>query len=284
MKQDAENASSNNGRSDQAAMIHRLVAGQACESVEDRVVVEQAVTIMVDDVGSFTVLCTPSDVEALAVGFAFSEGIIDGVQDILSYSTSKADPNVVGLKVDNPVAATAQRNLIIASSCGLCGSRSIEKNLSRMAKCSFTLEVSLGLLNDVVDRMHGMQTVFHATGAAHAAGVFDETGSIFAFAEDIGRHNAVDKAVGKCLLAGRPTVGAGIVVSGRVSYEIAAKAARAGIELIAAVSAPSSMAIQDAERWNMTLCGFVRSRRANVYTHPQRIVDLNGSDDQRPGG
>jgi FdhD protein len=115
--------------------------------------------------------------------------------------------------------------------------------------------------------------LFEKTGGAHAAAIFDTAGSIMAFAEDIGRHSAFDKVIGKCLMAGLETKGCGVALSGRISLEMVTKAARAGIELIAAVSAPSSFAIEAAQRWNITLCGFVRSGRMNVYTYQQRIDD-----------
>ena len=123
-------------------------------------------------------------------------------------------------------------------------------------------------------RLRETQTVFEATGGVHAAGVFDAAGAMLATAEDIGRHNALDKAIGECLLAGRATGGCGVVLSGRVSFELVAKAARAGVEVILAVSGPTSLAVEAADRWNITLCGFVRGDRMNVYTHPGRIEEL----------
>jgi FdhD protein len=117
-----------------------------------------------------------------------------------------------------------------------------------------------------------MQHIFRMTGGAHAAGISDSSGKISAFAEDIGRHNALDKAIGKCLLGGLPMKSCAVALSGRVSLEMVTKSARAGIELIAAVSAPTSLAIEAAERWNITLCGFVRSDKLNVYTHSKRIT------------
>jgi len=122
--------------------------------------------------------------------------------------------------------------------------------------------------------MHSMQKLFETTGGAHAAGIFDKSGSIIAFAEDIGRHSAFDKAIGKCLIAELNTKRCGVVLSGRISLEMVSKAARAGIELIGAVSAPSSFAIEAAKKWNITLCGFVRPGRMNVYTHLERICNL----------
>ncbi len=122
--------------------------------------------------------------------------------------------------------------------------------------------------------MQARQELFQRTGGTHAAGILSAKGELIALGEDIGRHNALDKAIGRCILGKRPTDGCGLVLSGRVSVELIVKAARAGIELVAAVSAPSSLAIDAAKRCNITLCGFVRDTRATVYTHPHRIIGL----------
>jgi FdhD protein len=253
--------------------ICRILTGQQSKTTTDSVVVEQAVTVMVDKVGSFTIMATPSDIEALAVGFIYSEGIIRGIKDCLAVSRSEKMPLVVGIEVQNPTQI-AKRNLIVASSCGMCGVRNIEKMLSEISPCDNTLSISADRLTDMAETMRSMQKLFQATGGAHAAAVFDAKETILAFAEDIGRHSAFDKAIGKCLMAELATNGSGVVLSGRVSLEMVFKAARAGIELIAAVSAPSSFAIEAAQLWNITVCGFVRTGRMNIYTHPERITDV----------
>lgn len=254
--------------------VCRIANDQPVEKVADQVIVEEAVTVMVDKVGSFTIMCTPCDVEALAVGFIFSEGMIDGMDDVIAVSQKEGLANVIGIQVQNPSRIAAGRNMIIASSCGMCGTRNIEKMLADMPVCGRSLEVDSGMLIEVAEGLRSMQRVFEFTGGSHAAGLFDAGGEMIAFAEDLGRHSAVDKAIGKCLLTGRSMKSCGMALSGRVSLEMVAKAARAGIELIAAVSAPSSFAIEAAERWGITLCGFVRLDRANVYTHPERIRNL----------
>jgi FdhD protein len=252
--------------------ICRMTAGQKPEIKDDCVVTEQAVTVMIDKVGSFTIMATPSDMEALAVGFIYSEGLIDSFQNCLAVSQDEKLPNVVGIEIQNPTQIT-KRNMIVASSCGMCGVRNIEKLLANIPECETTLSVSADELFRISAAMRSRQTLFEKTGGAHAAAIFDTAGSIMAFAEDIGRHSAFDKVIGKCLMAGLETKGCGVALSGRISLEMVTKAARAGIELIAAVSAPSSFAIEAAQRWNITLCGFVRSGRMNVYTYQQRIDD-----------
>ncbi len=258
-----------------AVEIFRIVEdGAADGKALDKVIVERPITIMVNGVGSFTILCTPTDLTALAVGFVFTEGIISSMNDVISISSDPAIPDVIAIVTKDQSPAATNRNLVVTSSCGLCGVRNIEELLARANQCDDSLKIRRDTLTVVLENMESMQHVFSQTGGAHAAGVFTADGEIVAFAEDIGRHNTMDKAIGKCILEGRPTGECGIVLSGRVSFEMVAKAARAGIGLILAVSAPSSFAIDAADKLNVTICGFARAGRANVYTHPKRICDL----------
>lgn len=245
------------------------------EQVDDHIITEAPVTIMVHKVGSFTVLCTPSDLEALAVGFLHAEGMISGADEVIAIHRKDHLAHVVGVEIERSSQYGIQRNLIVASSCGMCGTRNIEKMLAGIPPCADTLEVDVPLLFEVTDKLRTKQEVFTLTGSAHAAAVFDSCGTISAVAEDIGRHNALDKAIGKCLLSELPLRGRGVVLSSRVSLEMVAKAARAGIELIVAVSGASSLALDAARQWNITLCGFVRQGRANIYTHPERVRPNN---------
>jgi FdhD protein len=257
--------------------IFRVHGAASAERVADRVIVEEPVTIMVDRVGSFTVMCTPSDIEALAVGFVYSEGMIRSTDDVLAICAKDDLPNVIGIEIREPAQFGIARNLVVASSCGMCGVRNLQKILAEVPACPHSLRVPQQLLLDVVEKLRPMQTTFALTGSSHAAALFDRDGATLAFAEDIGRHNALDKAIGKCLLARQATRGCGVVLSGRVSLEMIAKAARAGIELVVAVSGVSSYAITTAQQWNITLCGFVRNGRINIYTDPTRIrLDNNG--------
>lgn len=237
------------------------------------VICEETVTLEIEAVGRFAMMCTPIDVEALAAGFAYSEGIISSAVDIVEVESSRSSPwtRLLRMRLASPPPAVNARNLIITSSCGLCGSRNIEELLIA-GNVEKRLAVSTHTIVAMAEDMLNRQEIFRATGAAHAAAIFDRAGNILAFAEDIGRHNALDKVIGKLLLAGRSAEGLAAMLSGRVSFELVAKAAIAGIELIAAVSAPSSLAVDVAERCNMTLCGFVRGERITVYTHPDRIT------------
>jgi len=245
--------------------------GAAPVMAEDYVVVEDVLVIEIEDVGSYTLLCTPYETSALAVGFAFAEGIISGIDDISRLHHCDDTPGVIRIVLANPAQVPGtQRNLV-------CGSReAVERFVSGTSAVGQSLSVATALLLSTLQDMQAQQRLFSQTGGTHAAAIFSGGGEIIAFSEDIGRHNALDKAIGKCLLGGIPIAGCGVVLSGRVSFELVAKSARAGLELIAAVSAPSSLAIEAAEQSNITLCGFVRTDHATVYTHPQRIQHLPG--------
>lgn len=239
------------------------------------VAVEGPVTIDVDGNRAFTVLCTPDDKRAMAVGFLFSEGIIDSVSDIALLNECADDPDVIRVRLAKgaPDAGKAGRNLLIVSSCGMCGSESMDDKLANLPKVGNSLKIKKAVLRNVAEDIRAKQAIFEGSGGTHAIGIFDAEGHVISFAEDIGRHNALDKAIGKCLLMGKSTAGCGAALSGRVSLEMVGKCARAGIEVISAVSAPTSLALDAATRCNITVLGFVRSTRATAFTRPGRIVD-----------
>lgn len=260
-------------------MIHnvsaiRVSSGHDPAPEECRVVAEQPVTLEIEGVGEYTLMCTPSDQMALAVGFTFTEGMIADLSDVGLIRVCEEDSNTIRMRLSGESCSRAgTRNLIVASSCGLCGLERVGEILDNLGVCRQSLRVSLSRMLAVHEKMRSLQTIFRDTGGTHAAAIFTSEGEIVSFAEDIGRHNALDKAIGKCLLSETPTAGCGLAFSGRASFEIVVKAAKAGIEVIAAVSAPSSLAIQAAERCGITLCGFVRGDRATVYTHESRVGD-----------
>ncbi|MFH2001915.1 MAG: formate dehydrogenase accessory sulfurtransferase FdhD, partial [Planctomycetota bacterium] len=165
------------------------------------------------------------------------------------------------------------RNLLIVSSCGACGTEEMNQKLAALPKVGDTLRLEGRLLRSVTQEIYRYQPLYKSCGGTHAIGLFDATGRIFASAEDTGRHNALDKTIGKCLIDAIPTAGSGAVLSGRVSLEMVGKCARAGIELISAISAPTSLAIEVADRCNITLCAFVRHDRATIFSHPERVTD-----------
>jgi len=237
------------------------------------VAVEHAVTINIEDVGNYVLMCSPADLDALAVGFACSEGLIADLSDIdqLMVAAGGARSSTVRMRLVNRPAETGSRTLIVSTSCGICGSRDIEERLNGPPVGDQLRVTGLQLIS-LGKAMRREQALFARTGAAHAAAVFDADRRIIAFAEDIGRHSALDKAIGKCLIARQSTQGCGVMLSGRVSYELVCKAAAAGLELIAAVSAPMSLAIEAATQRKITMCAFVREDRATVYTHRHRVT------------
>ena len=262
-------------------------AGGAPAPVDDPgdLIVEAPLTLDVQGVGAYTIMCAPENTVALAVGFLFAEGIIDGPQDIGVLQRCEDDPGVLRVRlaengnlpeVRNLREGAVTRNLLIVSSCGLCGSRSIGEMLAALPRVGEELVVRAPVPRLAIEAMRQRQSLFRRTGGTHAAALFDRRGALVSFAEDIGRHNALDKAIGACLLEGRSPAGCGAALSGRVSLELVAKCARAGLELIAAVSAPTSLALDAARRASITLCAFVRGERATVYCHPQRVVGLQG--------
>jgi FdhD protein len=254
------------------AVRFSTVSGESAEE-QVSVVMEAAVTIDVQGVESYTLLCTPDDNIALATGFLLSEGIVDSLDDIASLEPCKDDQATVRvrLKESVPRIDDAGRNLLIVSSCGMCGVEGLDARLEALPAVGDSLRVGSPLLLEVGNRLRRNQPLFEACGGTHAAGIFDAEGELLSHAEDTGRHNALDKAIGRCLQSGQSPAGCGAVLSGRVSLEIVGKCVRAGVELISAISAPTSLAIEVAERCGITLCAFVRETRATAFTHPRRV-------------
>ena len=221
---------------------------------------------------------TPGGDFELAVGFLFTEGLIaPGDVKRVAYCDNLPGEdqryNVVSVTLERPFdAERLRRNFYANSSCGVCGKAALEDIEVRCEPVSPGPEVDLAVLVSLPERLREAQAVFERTGGLHAAGLFDPAGTPIAVREDVGRHNAVDKVVGERYLAGRvPADGTVLQVSGRTSFEIVQKAAVAGIPIVSAVSAPSSLAVEAAQRFGMTLVGFVRDGRANVYSHAQRV-------------
>jgi FdhD protein len=224
---------------------------------------------------------TPGHDEELVAGFLFAEGFTDSAAELgeirrVRTRAGTAEPNIVDVILSVPAAALRERlkrNFAMTSSCGLCGKTSIDAIRRRVAPLAGGARVASARLPAMAAHMHEAQKIFAATGGLHAAALFASDGKLRALREDIGRHNAVDKLVGWAL--GRamvPLGGAVMLVSGRASFEIVQKAAAAGIPVLAAVSAPSSLAVELADELGMTLVGFVRDGGFNIYTHPERIA------------
>ena len=233
---------------------------------------------------SFAVIMrTPGADRDLAAGFLLAEDVIRSADEIgtIEYCQDVEDEGrdntinvmVVGEAVERLEARLGERRQVTTTSaCGMCGRRTIESLQSRVATVRGDWKVGAGVIASLPDRLRASQAVFESTGGLHAAGLFDRSGTLQMSAEDVGRHNAVDKISGRTLLEGKHPLDTSILlVSGRTSFELVQKALLAGVPVIAAVSAPSSLAIDLAKQANITLCGFVRGPRFNIYSHPQRI-------------
>jgi len=220
---------------------------------------------------------TPGNDFELATGFLHAEGLLPAVPRQVSYCADVERPdqrfNVVTVETDGPALDAPVRSGIVSSACGVCGSASLdalrERGLSRVVD---GVTVPVDVLYGLPDALRAAQGVFEVTGGLHGAGLFAADGSTVAAREDVGRHNAVDKLVGWGVLGDRlPLSGTVLMVSGRCGYEIVQKAVAAGIPVVASVSAPSSLAVAVAEEFGLTLVGFLRGRRCNVYAGRERI-------------
>lgn len=256
--------------------------GDARHEDGDEVAREEPLEIRIGGVPVAVVMRTPGHDEELALGFLATEGVVDqpgsvrNVRHCTVVEEPEAENNVIqvtlhdGIEVD---LARLRRNLFASSSCGLCGKATIDQVMVRCEPVRDDARVAVSWLYSLPEQLRQAQEVFAATGGLHAAGLFGPDGEARVVREDVGRHNAVDKVVGWALRRGPlPLAGHVLMVSGRVSYEITLKAVAAGIPIIAAVSAPSSLAIDLAERVGLTLVAFVRERRLAVYTRPERVV------------
>jgi FdhD protein len=268
--------SSNSNESIRDAPAVRISTAETAERpVKDAVsvVLEAPATIDVEGDVTYTLLCTPDDNRALAAGFLLSEGIVKSLADVAFLRECKDDPTVIRVRLKKPMARLndAGRNLLIVSSCGLCGVEGLDEKLRALPRVGDSFRIDSRILRLVGSRLRDHQPLFRACGGTHAAGIFTADGEFVTSAEDVGRHNALDKAIGRCMIALRSPADCGAVLSGRVSLEMVGKCAQAGIELISAISAPTSLAIEVAERCGITLCAFVRETRATVFTHPRRV-------------
>src|SRR5580693_5434804 len=256
--------------------VLRVAVAGAAEHRADLLAVEEPLEIRVDGEPLTVTMRTPGDDIDLAAGFLFTEGLLrrlDAVHEI-----RMCDDNVAAVTFkpgqESVADRVANRNFITTSACGVCGKDSIEAIRVRSAfdVAADPVRVSPGMLAALPDRLRQAQRVFSRTGGLHAAGLFTPDGTLLVLREDGGRHNAVDKVAGWALRGGLlPLAGHVLLVSGRASFELAQKAVMIGVPVLAAVSAPSSLAASLAEEGGLTLVGFLRGSTMNVYAGAQRV-------------
>src|SRR6202171_5876795 len=225
-----------------------------------------------------TTMRTPGDDESLAAGLLYGEGIVNRTADIDAIESSTRRPNVVNVRLHPAVQIvpnTPSRLFSAGSSCGVCGTTGLDAAIARAAATRIpdTGSVALSLLLRLPSRMREAQSKFGDTGGIHASALFDFEGTLLNIAEDVGRHNAFDKLVGMSLMSGDlPLANRIVVLSGRASFELVQKAIRAGGSVLAAIGAPSSLAVNLAVTSGLTLVGFLREAHCNVYSYPERLT------------
>jgi FdhD protein len=261
--------------------VKRIDRG-AFVSGDDRVAVEEPLEISLQDASGDSqsiaiTMRTPGADAELAVGFLLSEGIVRGVTDIISIE-NRAKENTVNVRLAShvqPDLDRLKRHFYATSSCGVCGKASIEALEVQPAfeRPDEAFKISASDVCRLPAQMNSRQDVFAVTGGLHAAAKFDSSGNLIDICEDVGRHNALDKLAGRALLSDAlPWHETGILVSGRASFELLQKAMMSGTPLLAAVGAPSSLAIDLAWQFGITLVGFLRQNRFNVYACPNRVI------------
>ena len=279
-----ESAYGASGRTATRTVRLLAVSGDGSARRRDQLAGEEPMEIRVGTPGAdqqavAVTMRTPGSDFELAVGFLITEGVIDSaaaVRSVRYCDVPRAEQqyNVVTVDLDRPVdLSAASRTFYTTSSCGVCGKASLDAIEVRCAPVSDGPQVAAEVIRALPGRLRDAQRLFDRTGGLHAAGLFTADGELVVLREDVGRHNALDKVVGERALADAlPLAGHVLMVSGRVSFEIVQKAAVAGIPIVCAVSAPSSLAVDAGRRFGMTIVGFVRDDRFNVYSGTERIA------------
>lgn len=280
------------GRSEQVPV--RRVGADGTEDLQDVLAVEEPLAIRVAAADGTSrrvavTMRTPGDDHELAVGWLLAEGIVETRRDVADVAwcvRDEVDPvqtgNVVVVTLRSatlPDLSSLDRHGLVSSACGVCGRASLEALAAAgIAPVTSRVQVPHALLATLPDRLRAHQPTFDATGGLHAAARVTADGDVLAVREDVGRHNAVDKLLGAALLDDAlPWDEQVLVLSGRASYELLQKAVVAGVPVVAAIGAPSTLAVRVADAFGITLVGFLRPDRANVYTHPGRVLDTDAA-------
>ncbi|TMC51894.1 MAG: formate dehydrogenase accessory sulfurtransferase FdhD [Chloroflexi bacterium] len=269
--------------------VRRWDAGKWSDS-PDAVVTEEPLQLMLNGEELSVVMRTPGHDVELTLGLMYAEGIVRTLEDVrqlrisaesgesetaLQVDASIVESNQVDIHLAGAPRRKPERSMLASSACGVCGAVMIEDLRRDLSVLQPMPAVDPKLLPGLVEQLRAGQGVFERTGGLHAAGLFTTEGKSICLREDVGRHNAVDKVVGRMLIdGGLPASDTILVVSGRAGYEIVQKSITAGIAVLAAVGAPSSLAVALAREFNQTLVGFLRGERFNVYAAPERLTKL----------
>ena len=259
--------------------IHRFVDGITPGPCEDEVVIEEPLEIRIEGAPVAIAMRTPGQDEELAAGWVLSEGIADSAGDIAAIVTKPGGDGQRAAMVDvmlrDPTrfdAARHRRSLVTNASCGLCGAATVDQVLRDFPQVKSPFQIAAEVLLKMPALLSAEQNAFRRTGGVHACGLFDATGRVLASREDVGRHNALDKLLGRALLDGLLPLSEHVVfLSGRVSFEMMQKALAAGVPVVAAIGAPSSLAIELAAKSGQALVGFIRGGTMNGYAGFERL-------------
>jgi FdhD protein len=259
--------------------ISKYRSGRTPSIQTDQVAVEEPLEIQVEGHSIAVVMRTPGHDRELAAGFALTEGIVRGSDDIFEVTScltsERKTQNVVNIALTDPArfdAAKLSRHVFTSSSCGICGKATIEAAMQQFPPIKSAPTIDASTLLQLPERLSAAQETFQRTGGLHACALFDAKGELLLLREDVGRHNALDKLIGHQLLAKQLPLGNCILLlSGRVSFEMTQKALAAGIAIIAAISAPTSLAVEFARANYQTLIGFLRGETMNIYAGAERL-------------
>ncbi len=249
------------------------------EAAQDVVVVEEPLEIRLGGEPFQVLMRLPGWEKELALGFLYTEGIVRDLAEVITvhFCGTATDPllppNVVDVRLtEAALARRGRRHVEVSySSCGLCAKEAVSEICRKVPPVASQLTTLPETLFALMDRLQESQAVFQATGGTHAVALASPDGKVFIAAEDVGRHNAMDKVIGRAVLTRQDLSGLVALLSGRISFEMALKCVRAGIPILAAVSAPTSMALELARELNLTTVGFMRNQRLNIYTAPERL-------------
>ncbi len=266
-------------RSAKPFAIQRLAPRKSLRTVSDLVASEEPLEIRVEGTTMAVVMRTPGEDRELAAGFLLTEGVIKSARDLFDLTTcvkGASAGNVIDVALTHPDAfdaAKLSRHVLTSSSCGICGKTSIAAAMKRRKPLRDPVRVPAKTIFTLPAVLARGQPAFQATGGLHACALFSAAGAMLDLREDVGRHNALDKLIGHALLEKRtPLAGHMVLLSGRASFEMLQKAHAAGIPIVAAIGAPSSLAVEFARESGLTLCGFLRGRSMNLYAGAERIA------------